>query len=280
MGTFLADSGVEYLINEAGVLVEGSLAGFMKGKFYNRCTRIHQIFVAVMERELFSKYLKLMEGEEESLATEMMSSDNITIEHCQDIVENVSFVNLMKQYESFLHDVIDGKYGSTAAYWAIYVYLINRVYQELQRALRTNDVDGYTRVLPSVIEVCFALNRPNYSRWGSLFLHKLQQLDPRAHEILEAGGMSIRRTKKSYARSAVDLSLEQTVNRYAASPMRGITAFRNSEDGGVLLSLSVVWPCQSSVNWSIFNQERNLQGSLQSQELNVTMLTWIQSLSP
>jgi len=171
-----------------------------------------------------------MEDEEESLATEVMSDYNVTVDHCQDIVHNVSFMNLMKRYESFFHDVIDGNYGSTAAYWATYVYLINRVYRELQRALRTNDVDGYVRVLPCMIDVCFALNHPNYARWGSLFLHKLQQMDHRAREILEAGAMSIRCTKKSYARSAVDMSLEQTVNKYAASPMRGITAFRNSED--------------------------------------------------
>jgi len=100
----------------------------------------------------------------------------------------------------------------------------------LKRAVRTNDVDGYIHILPSIIEVCFALNRPNYSRWGSLFLHKLQQMDSKAREILKAGAMSIRRTKKSYARSAVDMTLEQTVNKYAASPMRGITAFMDSED--------------------------------------------------
>jgi len=55
-------------------------------------------------------------------------------------------------------------------------------------------------------------------------------MDPRARDILKAGAMSIRRTKKSYARSAVDMTLEQTVNKYAASPTRGITAFRDSED--------------------------------------------------
>ena len=215
------------LFNEAGVLAEGSVACFMKEKFYNRCTRIHQILVAVMERELFSMFMKWNE-DEESLATEMMSSNNITVEYCQAIADNSSFVGLMKQYESFLHDVIDGKYGSTAAYWAIYVYLINRVYRELKQAVHTNDVEGYIHILPTkIIKICFALNRPNYSRWGSLFLHKLQQMDPRAHDILEAGAMSIRCTKKSYARSAVDLILEQRVNKYAASPTRDITAFRD-----------------------------------------------------
>ena len=68
VGTFLADSGVEYVLNEAGVLAEGSVAGFMKGKFYDRYTRIHQILAAIMEQELFSMFMKWNE-DEESLAT-------------------------------------------------------------------------------------------------------------------------------------------------------------------------------------------------------------------
>ena len=64
---------------------------------------------------------------------------------------------------------------------------------------------------------------------GIFFLQKLHSLDPKAKDILKAGAFSFRRTKKNYGRSAVDLCLEQTVNRDAASPMRGITSFRNSE---------------------------------------------------
>ena len=157
----------------------------------------------------------------------------------------------------------------------IYVYFINRVNWQLQRAVCTNDVDGYIHVLSSIIEICFALNCPNYARWGSLFLHKLQQMNPKAREILEAGAMSIRRTKKSYARSAIDLCLEQTVNKYAASPMRGIAAFRNSESAcrRCVSLLPSVWLCQSSLKLLIFKQGMNLRNSLQSVEFGVTMLT-------
>ena len=80
-----------------------------------------------MERELFSKYLKLMEDEEESLqslATEKMSNYNNDVEHCQDVVVNDSSI------ENFF---CDGKYGSIAAYWAIYVYFINRENWQLNR---------------------------------------------------------------------------------------------------------------------------------------------------
>ena len=50
--------------------------------------------------ELFSMFMKWNE-DEESLDTEMMSSNNITVEYCQAIADNSSFVGLMKQYESF-----------------------------------------------------------------------------------------------------------------------------------------------------------------------------------
>ena len=82
LGTFLSDSGVEYIITEVGVLAEGSLAGFMKGEFYNIYTRIHQLLAAVMERALFSKYLGLMTDEEASLAQATMSECDSSIEHC------------------------------------------------------------------------------------------------------------------------------------------------------------------------------------------------------
>ena len=71
----------------------------------------------------------------------------------------------------------------------------------------------------------FALNRPNYARWGTIFLQKLKSSHPKLRELLENGAFLIRRTKKNYSRSAVDLSLEPTVNRDSASRMKGIVSF-------------------------------------------------------
>ena len=88
--------------------------------------------MAEMERALFSKYLGLMTDEEASLVHEAISDCDSSVEHCQVVVENAAFEDLMKGYESFVHVLIDGQYGSTAAYWATYVYLINRVNRELQ----------------------------------------------------------------------------------------------------------------------------------------------------
>ena len=56
------------------------------------------------------------------------------------------------------------EYGHTSAYWVTYVYFINRVDRVLLRTVRTNDIEGYINVLPSVINICFSLNKPNYAR--------------------------------------------------------------------------------------------------------------------
>ena len=84
------------------------------------------------------------------------------------------------------------------------------LHRELQRYVKT-DVGGYILVFPTMLVVYFALNRPIYARWGTLFLQKLKSADPKLRELLEKGGFASRRTRKGYSRSAVDLSLEQTV---------------------------------------------------------------------
>ena len=50
-----------------------------------------------------------------------------------------------------------------------------------------------------------------------------------ALDILKAGAFTTRQTNKPYSRAAIDLTLEQSINRDAASSGTGITHFGNSE---------------------------------------------------
>ena len=65
-------------------------------------------------------------------------------------------------------------------------------------AVRTNDVDGYINILPAIIDIFFGLNRPNYARWGVLFLEQLEMANPSSREVLRAGAFSLRRTGKVF----------------------------------------------------------------------------------
>ena len=50
VGNLINESGLEHITTEADILGEGSMVGFMKGKFYNQCTRIHELVANVLEK--------------------------------------------------------------------------------------------------------------------------------------------------------------------------------------------------------------------------------------
>ncbi len=58
MGKFIAESGGPYILTESGVLAEGSLNGFLTGKIYSRCNRIHSLFAVALESLHFKSFLK------------------------------------------------------------------------------------------------------------------------------------------------------------------------------------------------------------------------------
>ena len=228
VGTLINETAIEFVLTEAEILAEGSMMGFIKGKFYNRCTRIHELLATALELKLYDCFMmELPEDEQLSLADFM---NNFNADDFESTTSAPILSEHLQKYEEFFMSVIHGSKGPMAQFWGTYVFLINRVHRELQRCVKTNDVDGYIAIFPTVLDVFFALNRPNYARWGTLFLQKLTSSNPQCQEILKNGAFSIRRTKKTYCRSAVDISLEQTVNRDAASSLKGIVAFRNSEN--------------------------------------------------
>ena len=231
LGTYINESGAQHLLTESGILAEGSLMGFINGKYYNRCVRIHEILALAMERKMYESFMStLPKDKQDDIKDLLLTIPEAVNDQQAFLATSQIFLEHMNQYELFFHDVMNGKLGPTAQYWGMYIFMVNRVHRDLMRALRTNDIDAYISVLPWLIDIFFGLNRPNYARWGVLFLDKLMAMDPECHTVLQSGAFSIRRTRKNFARSAIDLTLEQTVNRDAASPMRGIVGFHYSQN--------------------------------------------------
>ena len=105
-------------------MAEGSLNGLLKGKFYNRCTRIHQLLAAALEKALFIKYLE-HNNDDKLLASSIIDQGDLSQELTGQLVEDVRVINLMDRYETYLHSVMKGDYGHTAAYWATYMYILS-----------------------------------------------------------------------------------------------------------------------------------------------------------
>ena len=114
IGTFITDSEIEYILTESNVLAAGSLTGFLKGKFYNRCTRINQIVANVMEKSLFEQFQNTLTDEELEVI--------LSIQSRNEVVDAEIFQQLMDKYDEFFFGVLDGDLGSTAAFWGMYIY--------------------------------------------------------------------------------------------------------------------------------------------------------------
>ena len=138
IGTFINESGTEYLLTEYGVLDEGSLMGFIRGKYYNRCVRIHDILALVMERKIYDTFMSTLTQEMKDALNDLLSNvpqDCGTQE--QFLETSPIFQQHMGEFDVYLKKAMDGDLGPTAQYWSMYVHMVNRVDMDLMRTLHT-----------------------------------------------------------------------------------------------------------------------------------------------
>ena len=136
----------------------------------------------------------------------------------------------IESYGNFAAQTRSGKHGATAQFWIMYVDYI-QTYHDLERAIRSKNIDMFTHSLTRIIDLFFATNHVNYSRWLSKFQLDLLNMDdthPGLRQLLEKGAFTVRRSDNSFSRCPVDLTLEQTVNADEASRLTGISAATNS----------------------------------------------------
>ena len=154
-------------------------------------------------------------------STELM----LQIESCHD------YKGIMIKYVEYTKCTLSGKHGNTARFWMTYVKLVD-IYLRFSRACRTNDLELFIYSLGEMCPLFFTTSRPNYARWMVRYYLNLLNVDqthPGVKQILAGGALSIRRTNKTFSRTAVDLTLEQTINADAASRLTGIAAFSYSD---------------------------------------------------
>ena len=169
IGTFINESGIEYILHEAGILAEGSVVGFLKGKFYNRCTRIQGLLTNVLERKLYNLFLSQILSDELEKLNDTMESLSCDSNETEDDLSNEIIVLHLQKYEDFFSSVLSSAHGPTAQFWTTYIYFINRLHREVLRCVNVDDVDGYIEIFPKMLETFFSLNRSNYARWECYF---------------------------------------------------------------------------------------------------------------
>lgn len=218
---------------ESGILAEGSLQGLLLGKHFNRCKRLHVVAALSFKILHFKTFLeKYQEEGEENLSpneiTEILENDNYVPMSCAETINILK--GFLQQYEEYTKETLNGKHGLTAQYVSMYVWFIE-MYQLYEFSIRTSDLDLYIYAAYRMCALFFTFNHQNYARWLTKNLDSLMNIKNTHPGLLtefQNGALSIRRTEQNFCRSAVDLTLEQTINANAANKLTGITAFTNS----------------------------------------------------
>ncbi|GFR95658.1 hypothetical protein ElyMa_000949900 [Elysia marginata] len=126
----------------------------------------------------------------------------------------------------FKEDVRQGKLGKTSQFWIFYMDTVWTVLQCL-RATKTNDLQLHILCLEKMCPLFFSMDHPNYARFLTAYILLLLNLDishPGGNELLQQKGFSVCRSTIPGSRNAVDLTIDQTINRQAKSK-GGIVGF-------------------------------------------------------
>jgi hypothetical protein len=224
VGKYIDESGGPYILAESGLLASNSIKSFLNLNSYNRRKRLHGLLSLAFEILHYKAFEKQQDRDEfDKLITEIQS--NSESHH-----DSKEMNDLFSQYSKFKEDTESGKHGKTAQYWIIYINMI-KLYRTFIRSIRESDIDLYIYCLPLITNLFFTFNQPNYARWTTRYhdnLLKLKDSHPLIYENFKRGLFGIKRTEKSFSRSPIDLTLEQTINADASSQKTGITNLTNS----------------------------------------------------
>ena len=138
VGTFLNESGAEYLLSESGILVEESLSGFIRGKFYNRCVRIQDILALVMEMKLYASFLSTLPHDRRDAIEVILAEVPSDLNSQEEFLKGQCILrHHVQRYEQYFQKVMNGEIGPHSP-------LLGHVCEHDQpRAQRPNESDGY-----------------------------------------------------------------------------------------------------------------------------------------
>ena len=181
-------SGFEDTVFQSGVCTSGSLQGVLSGAHYNRGWTVHNAVSEALERLLLQRFLY---------------DENIDLPNVDSIEEMRNFV---ARYERFQANVSIGRKGKTAQFWMIYLDLI-RAQLLAHTSVQENNIDMLIAAWNKFLPMYFALNKINYARYGSFYVHTLINMDnmyPALRNLLNDCGISVQGQESYPLRTAVD----------------------------------------------------------------------------
>lgn len=230
IGKFIDDCGPMNIAVESEIIANGSVDGFLKGKHFNRCKRLHPLMALGLEMLCFQSFI---EKEDISINEDVYNNLSTFIDSSEpfmNVIKNEAISTLMTRYQYHKEECRKGTFGKTPQFYVTYMDLVH-YYQLLSQRIRTGNISLYKYTLSKIASIFFVTNQPNYSRWLVKYhdnLLKVGLTHPSVEKFMKDGYLGIKRTDKSFSRQPTDLVLEQTINADAGKRLTGVIQFTNS----------------------------------------------------
>ena len=140
-------------------------------------------------------------------------------ENLSEVLSNNSRTNMLNQSIEFRDHVWRGGLGKTAKMWMQYLDFV-WILLRFQRGTKENNFSLHLSSLEDMSSLFFTYDHPNYAYYTVVYILTMLNLDkthPGAEKLLKGNGISVNRSSIPSSRNAVDITVEQTINKHAKS---------------------------------------------------------------
>lgn len=146
------------------LLANGSVKGFLDGKHFNRCKRLHPLVALELKVVNFESFLE----HDNTILTDDMIQEASRLQKCgisSFHIENSELRELMNNYNIYKQQCVNGGHSKTPQLPSTYNNFIINHYLNLSRRLRSGKFELFMLILPKITNICFICNKQNYARW-------------------------------------------------------------------------------------------------------------------
>ena len=148
-----------------------------------------------------------------------MTNAEINPQNVEELCKEEDLISLFHDYENERSQLRKGTKGYLAQFW---IQHLDRLWLVLNLiiSLKENDFNLYKKTLKSMIPLFFIMNHQNYARYLTAYVAGLEQIEhshPEASHHLKNCALSVTRGVYPASGTAVDQTIEQTINRHAKS---------------------------------------------------------------
>jgi len=154
LGYVIENSGGDSILVDSDVLGGGSMNSFLAGK-HNRCKRIHPMLALAFRILHIRQFLETSNHSTDELEKKLQDVLNKPGASRKILLaEMVESSPIIQDYLDFEQSTRNGNHGSTAAFWMMYIDLVD-LYLMFSRASRTNNLQVFIYSLRQMIPLFF-----------------------------------------------------------------------------------------------------------------------------